>query len=361
MIKKEEQQYDFKPLSWWRELLLKEEDLSEYYRKKREYQFNKGELLKGMKWKDILHPILLELMTLNRKFIDKQTLKILKDERNSNLENKPVIYAITHIGKFDYQIVSEAIRDHQYPFAGDPETMYRSADGLLLGLNGIVMCDTESKMDREIASATSIEVLHNGKNLLIYPEGVWNITSDLLCLPLFPGIIKMAHETGCDIVPVAIEQYGNDFIVNIGSNYRIGIDSHEMIKDEEIEQKKEELRDILATLKWQIMETIPSVKRTDLGTYEEELENFQSEILNEWVNPKTGIPYYNLEIIKHRTFKPKNVSLAADVYKYFKDIKLNKNNAFMFRKDSALPLEIQRHIMNELNDYFDEEDYKKIR
>ena len=31
----------------------------------------------------------------------------------------------------------------------------------------------------------------------------------------------MAMETGCDIVPVAIEQYDNDFIINIGENIHL--------------------------------------------------------------------------------------------------------------------------------------------
>ena len=56
------------------------------------------------------------------------------------------------------------------------------------------------------------KLLNQGKNLLIYPEGVWNVTSNLLMLPLFPGIIEMAKETGCDIVPVAIERYDKELI-----------------------------------------------------------------------------------------------------------------------------------------------------
>ena len=70
--------------------------------------------------------------------------------------------------------------------------------------------------------------------------------------------------------------------------------------------------------------------------------------LNEWVDPKTKEPYYNKEILKERTFKEKNVNLAEDVYSYIDNIEINKNNAFIFRKDESLPVEIQKNIEEKL-------------
>ena len=179
---------EFKPLPFWREMLLKKEELQDYYILKREYLYNNNkEVLKHLKIKDMLHPLLIKLMSLNRKYIDKQTLTIINDK--STKSDKPVIYAITHMGMYDYQVVSEAIKEHQIPFAGDPETMYRTFDGLILDLNGVIYCDTDNKTDRKIAKDTSIDVIKNGHNLLIYPEGIWNLSARLLSLPLYPGII----------------------------------------------------------------------------------------------------------------------------------------------------------------------------
>lgn len=351
---------EFEPLPFWKEALLPKEELADYYRDKRQHDYiNNIEL--NLKWREKIHPILLELISLNRKYIDKQTLTIIGDKRKET--NKPIIFAITHIGKFDYQIVSEAIRDHQIPFSGDPETMYRTLDGLFLNLNGIVYCDTESKTDRHIAKETSQEmILKKNKNLAIYPEGVWNVTTDLLVLPLFPGIIDMAKETDAEIVPVAVEQYGKDFIVNIGENMVVQSD-----KD-----NKEVLRDTLATLKWKIMESrskftkedcVYEEKRENLGDYEEEKEKFINERLNEWVNPKTGEPYYNAKIISERTFKEKNketglrIDLPDDAFDYFNNLKLNKNNAFMFRNDLSLPNDIQRKIKERIREEIESENY----
>lgn len=283
----------------------------------------------------------MSLIRLNRKYIAKQTLTILDDKRVKN--DKPVIYAITHMGMYDYQIVCEAIKDHQYPFAGDPETMYRSGDGLLLSLNGLIYCDTNSKEDRHIALETSKELLRRNENLLIYPEGVWNLSSNLLSLPLFPGIINISLETGCDIVPVAVEQYGKDFYVNIGKNIKLDNTCiNEENKKDYIENEKEKLRDTLASLKWEIYESRSIEERKNLGSYDEELQKFVDTRLNEWVNPKTKKPYYNRDLIKERTFREKNVSIPEEVYSYIKKLNISKNNAFIFRKDSSLPVEIQK-------------------
>lgn len=98
--------------------------------------------------------------------------------------------------------------------------MYRSGAGLILFLNGLIYCDTNSKEDRKIALETSKQLLRKNENLLIYPEGIWNLSANLLSLPLFPGIINIAIETGCEIIPVAVEQYGREFYVNIGENIK---------------------------------------------------------------------------------------------------------------------------------------------
>ncbi len=340
---------EFKPLSFFGELLLKNKELSDYYLKKRKYEFDNGKNLKGLKWRDKLHPILLQLIKLNRKYILKQNLTIINDKRIQT--DKPVIYAITHIGVYDYQIVSEAIREHQYPFAGDPETLYRSSDGVVLALNGLIYCDTNSKEDRHIALETSKQLLKNNENLLIYPEGIWNLSPNLLALPLFPGIINIALETGCDIIPVAVEQYGKDFYVNIGENFKvnsIGDNLDEASRKKYIEEQKKELRNCLACLKWEIYESRGVFIRKSMGSYEKELNEFVENKLNEWKNPKTKKQYYDMNILRERTFKEKYICAPSDAFSYIKNLKINKNNAFIFRKDISLPIEIQRQIKEKL-------------
>ena len=205
-----------------------------------------------MRWRRFIHPLIIKFLNLDRKILNKQTVKVLSDKHKES--NKPVIYAITHVGYYDYQVISEVLQKHQIPFAGDPEQMYRTMDGFLMWLNGVVYCDTENKSDRKVAYKTAIEYIKQGNDMTIYPEGVWNVSPNLLMLPLFPGAIKMAMETGVDIIPVAIEQYDKKFVINIGNNYEIDrVENNTLIDNKDfIESHKNILRDIMATLKWEI-------------------------------------------------------------------------------------------------------------
>ncbi len=40
------------------------------------------------------------------------TYEIIRDKRIPT--QRPVIFAVTHVGKFDIEVVSEAIKDHYY-------------------------------------------------------------------------------------------------------------------------------------------------------------------------------------------------------------------------------------------------------
>ena len=142
-------------------------------------------------------------------------------------------------------------------------------------------------------------------------------------------------ETGCDIIPVGVGQNGKDFFVKIGENFKVT--TNENLKTlEEIklfeESKKEDLRNTLATLKWEIIEQLPILKRKSLGEYETEYKRYVSDILDEWKNPKTKENYYSEELVKQRTFKPKNITTYETAFEHLNNIKPNKNNAFLFNK-----------------------------
>lgn len=175
---------------------------------------------------------------------------------------------------------------------------------MILWLNGLIYCDTEDKTDRQIAAKTAVELLKQGINLLIYPEGIWNVTPNRLVLPLFAGVIKMAYQTGVNIIPIAIEQYGKEFVVNIGAEFCVPVcEAAEEEYKFYIEKKRKELRDVMATLKWEILESRPMANRDALGVYEYEHAKRVRAILSEWCNPKTKHPYYNSQIIAERTYR----------------------------------------------------------
>lgn len=56
---------------------------------------------------------------------------------------------------------------------------------------------------------------------MYFPEGTWNLSPNLPVLPCFWGIVEIAQKGNAIIVPVAAEQYGKHFKINIGCNLDI--------------------------------------------------------------------------------------------------------------------------------------------
>lgn len=303
-------------------------ELKKYYLEKRAYEFEQQIPLSNFKTRKLIHPLPLLAVKLSR-IAEGQKLHIIGDKREST--DKPIIFASTHCHPEDPSSAFEAIKTHAYLFLGDPEDVYQKIEGLLLSMNGVIYLETRVeqeyiqelldlglitkdeveeikrliKFDRKIAYARAIEVLKNKTNLLIFPEGAVNITPNLPVMGLFPGTVKMALETGADIVPMALERYGKNIYANIGENIRV-TDRGET----SILYYNEKLRDALATLKWEIWETQGIHSRIDLPTEEE----FISGIMD------TSDFIYSVDDIYATMYKDPNIVTPEEVFKLQKRI-----------------------------------------
>lgn len=83
-----------------------------------------------------------------------------------------------------------------------------------------------------------------------------------------------------------------------------------------------DLRDSLATLKWEIWET-EYQKRSELN--ENEWSNYCKRRFEEW-------PFFNLNYIDGLVFKPKNIVSPLDAFDHLNSIIPNLNNAFLLNK-----------------------------
>jgi 1-acyl-sn-glycerol-3-phosphate acyltransferase len=295
--------------------------VKKYHLEKRKYEYENGIEEKGISFKKAIHIFPYLAVALDRKLSKNKLIK-LSDKREKS--DKPIIYACAHCHPEDPATALEAIKEHAYLFLGDPEDVYQRFEGLLLELNGVVNVETRPKQnyidelikmgllkeeeteeftktikfDRKIAYAKSVEILKKGANLLIFPEGAVNLTTNLPVMGLYPGAVKMALETGAEIVPMALERYGNRFYVNIGSNIKVtdrGATS--------IQYYNEKLRDEMATLKWQIWDYQGIKKREECPTKEE----FINQIMS------TSDFIYSEEDIYETMYHDKNITRPEDV------------------------------------------------
>ena len=161
------------------------------------------------------------------------------------------IYSCTHIGGNDIQRALQVMNVPAYLMLGDPGILYKKLIYQALRFNGVIPLETKDRKDRKNAYNRSIELLENGGNLLIYPEGAWNVLPNKLVMELFTGTVRMARETGKPIVPIGMEQIGNTFYIKVGKQYIV--DENCPLSDEELTN---ELREKMATLKREILESV---------------------------------------------------------------------------------------------------------
>lgn len=111
-----------------------EEFISDYY-KLREKQNRCWYNQLSIRQRQILHPLLLQIYCIKNR-LGGFSYEIIGDKRSKT--NAPVIFAVTHVGKFDIEVVSEVIKTHYYLLSGDFEHLQGTFDAPFLALNGVI-------------------------------------------------------------------------------------------------------------------------------------------------------------------------------------------------------------------------------
>lgn len=204
----DKQQWMFEPNISEEEREIRKKEFYELYyrlRKKEENSFL-GRL--SLKTRKRMHKFILPIYKIKNR-IGGFSYEILNNRRTPT--NRPMIFAITHVGKFDIEVVSEAIQDHYYLLSGDYEHIQGIIDAPFLAINGVIYFNEKVKQDRVAVSERMIAHLKAGGNLMYFPEGTWNLSSNLPVLPCYWGIVEIAQKSNAIIVPVAAEQYVKRF------------------------------------------------------------------------------------------------------------------------------------------------------
>lgn len=253
--------------------------------------------IRGIRFRRLIHPFLTKLLQIKSK-ISGLTYEFINENRVKHT-NKPVIYAITHIGKYDYEMLMEACPTlFGYAFAGDWELMYMTVNDTFMQAMGVLWVDTSDKDDRKNSFHMMCKYLRQGVSFIIYPEGIWNLTENLPMMKIYPGVVKAAQQCDVSIVPIGIEQGGKHFLLNVGKEFSV------LNMDESVAVQL--VRDTLATLKWEIWETLPKEKRKDIPN------DYYEKFLNDRISECAG---FTLELIQGRMYKDKKDREIAEIKK----------------------------------------------
>ena len=181
----------------------------------------------------------------NIQIVNKERMNIVSSIKG------PIIFAPTHCGKFDIQVLAEVLWQYRWSLlSGDPHDLPGTVEGYWLKFNGVIYVDRDDKVWRSKAKQDMISLLKNGGNMMMYPEGTWNLSPNSPVLPLFRGIADIAKETNATIIPFAqeIDDKNKIYYVKIGEPIYPTKEPLSILED---------LRSQMAEMKWSLIEELP--------------------------------------------------------------------------------------------------------
>lgn len=240
------------------------------------------------------------------------------------LPDEPVIFCVNHHFKDDILGAVRAVPRHAYILFGSLPVFFNTFDGVSAWLNGVVLCNRKVAASRKTSNENAIRVLQMGGNLLIFPESVWNKTSERLLLDFWPGIYRIAKATGAKVVPV-VHYIRNTEDPSPENVIHTVVDEPLRLDDLPEKEALSLLRDRMATWYYLMMERYGKSTRqellSDFGSSEEAWEDYIAE------HPRP-IYYYDKEIEFSADCRPRGIPLPQNVYRQVADIqKITPDNA----------------------------------
>ncbi len=221
----------------------------------------------GIKLRRVINPALRQVLKLATK------RKIIVESYPNLNPKKNYIFASTH--SFDEDIIAglATIKHPKYVLMGTTDQIDHNPQMYAAWLNGMIYVNRLDPESRKESVKKMERILNSGSSVLLFPEGGWNNTENLICQKLFAGPYILAQKTGVEVVPISAynAHNSNEIYINVGEP----LDLSNLSKEE----AKEKLRDELATMMYLSMEKhAPRVRRKDLS------ENARLEYMEERKN-----------------------------------------------------------------------------
>lgn len=131
------------------------------------------------------------------------------------------IFVVNHRQGDDMVLSAKAIAKSGYFVFGNPTLSCESfANGFGLWSYGMIIVKRDDKLSRKSAMEKMRYVIKNGGNIIIFPEGYWNLadngqkdechgadshnSENWLIQDINIGVLRLAKELGCEIVPTIL-------------------------------------------------------------------------------------------------------------------------------------------------------------
>lgn len=260
----------------------------------------------------------------NRNFLCHPGLSNVPPDSDIILPSEPVIWVSNHAFKDDILATVLAAKRHAYILFASLPQFYNTLDGITVWLNGAVMFNRKVASSRHSTVPKAVRVMQLGADLAVFPEGVWNKSPNALLIDFWPGIYRIACETGARIVPVV--HYIRDIANKEKDNpIHTVIDDPIRIDDLSEQAALGYCRDILATWFYLMMERYGKMTRNEMLGEDAPTKVWERKLMDS-VNQ---VARYDREIELNAGFRPKWKVLPQDVWKPVADITdLKKDNMY---------------------------------
>lgn len=125
-----------------------------------------------------------------------------EEDNSIILPDKPVIWAPNHAFTDDILASVLATQRHSYLLLASLPQAYNTFDGITAWLNGAVVANRKVKSSKNSVIPKCVKAMKYGADITYFAEGVWCKEPDSLLLDFWPGIYRLAKETGAYIVPM---------------------------------------------------------------------------------------------------------------------------------------------------------------
>lgn len=225
---------------------LSKEDLIKYYENLRDYYRNIPFEDKDLKKQERNYVISNKIGMPVFNMIFKPNI-ICKDKVPK--DNESYIFVSNHLGSLDqFPIISSIGNDRPIHFLTS-STLLGLKRAILYKATGSIFIDREDPESRLKSKEKMNQILINGGNIFLFPEGTRNRT-DKYMLDFKLGAVSMARTTGKKIIPFAVN---NNYFNKDPLIVRVG-DPIEVKETDNLVEKNEELRNQIATMIWNNME-----------------------------------------------------------------------------------------------------------
>ncbi len=286
----------------------------------------------GIRCRRFIHPVVHFIIRLA---LDRP-VKIVKYPVLPNNEN--FIFAAGH--SFPGEVASNlyAIDRNAWVLMGTTDQVDHNPQTYVAWMNGMIYVDRLGKESRSDASKKMKRILDAGSSVLLFPEGAFNNSENLLCMPVYPGFYHLAQETGKRIVPIVSHaEHGAETILIAAGD---PIDVSAMTKNEAMDS----LRDAITSLRYELITILPPLDRRSLAgdIHLQHLEKRRKTYLEtKWIEPN-----WDEEIVMYHR---QGITYAEEVRASFDDVRITPANAgilapILLRREQDVTYDIKQYM-----------------